>query len=157
MSNDTHAVLARIDGEVAALERRIEDLRIAKKVLLELDRSDDNVPPAPARPKAIAGSGQPTQPTAQLDLRGSDLSLPDAAKQVLRTVGKPMKAREIGEYLVAAGFPTSVNEDMNKMRNNVAGTLDRAIRKYKDEEVEKVGPGTYGLTVWQTGDLWHKQ
>lgn len=67
--------------------------------------------------------------------RRKQLSIPDAAEQVLRQNGKPLHAREIAKRIKDIGVDTTAH--------NVATSLQRYV--YKKKRFKRTAPGTFGV------------
>lgn len=78
------------------------------------------------------------------------MSIPDACEKLLRHSGKPLKARELADQMLKAGY--EYDKSASKLRASLTGSLDRSIRILDEGRFVKPEPGTYGLAEWEHKD-----
>jgi len=117
---------AMLADAVADVERLSSALEDAKSVVRFCQRRIEELTQM-TLPLPLAHSDQV--------LNLSDKSVPDAAMAVIRAAGRPLRAKEIAERMVAGGF---------EARESLPITVTTAIRR-RDDLFRKVDRGLFAL------------
>jgi hypothetical protein len=141
------AALSDIEEEILSLEQKLAEAKAAASYhTAKLSRSDlssqhqhsgdgdeRKQSKTPVTPRAIHAA--PNQ-------RFATMRQIDAAAQILKESGQPLKTAAIVQEMVDGGFP---QQDVSKLRTSLFTSLTR-----KPEVFEKVGTGLWGLKATQS-------
>jgi hypothetical protein len=136
---EQNSLLADVQQEIATLEARLSELRTVERWLASKSAKAaaavvENGVPVRSEPHAAAVKESPYR----------RLTVRQAALDVLRKAGKPLKTRSITEALLAGGYQTT---NVDTMNTTVFSTLDREADLFK-----KVGPGLWALVDGGDGE-----
>lgn len=148
MSEDK-SILARLE---AIARRRVADLADAdvaaeaarlRRDLLRLTAEIDDFLARASGKRARAAAEEAPAYVAAGSLAG--LTLHEAARRVLRSVGAPMHVRELGARIKAGGWrhPRSTRARPDQIEYQLAARLAR-----RPDEFRKTAPNTFGLAEW---------
>lgn len=123
-----------ITKRIAELNAEQDDLSTTLRVLKGLGYEVENL--------QVERSGQSTIVTGNVEFEG--VSQADAAMSALTDSGKPMRARDITDALIAKGFP---HTDASRLKNNLFTCMSR-----RTDLFEKVDAGLWALKEWNSGN-----
>jgi hypothetical protein len=143
-------ILQRIELEIRVTEKRLEELRTARRLILELRSMP--VPDFSLFETESPAQGMPAR-SPQLVLRSlgePSLSIHEAAEIVMRRNGAPLSVQEIAEQMMSSGY--IYPDGLEKLKGVVRATLWRKIQD--GDTFAKEGRGLFGLAEWETAREW---